>query len=218
MTTSPNRAPGRLVANLVAIFEQEADKLNGLDAQLGDGDHGLSMLAGLRGVLELSLRNPELDWATFLKQGGSAFNEAAGSTIGILIMSAMKAAGQSVDGKAALTPADLGAMLEAGTNAIMARGKAKPGQKTILDSLIPAQEVLLRSAESGVASAQLASQAADAARAGAEETADLISSTGRARWFKERSVGIMDPGAWSGYLIVKTIGETLLEEDADAPR
>ncbi|WP_082033353.1 DAK2 domain-containing protein [Celeribacter indicus] len=92
-----------------------------------------------------------------------------------------------------------------------AGGKTRPGQKTILDSLAPALETLKSSAEcTDVASA--ARNAAEAAKKGADATVSLTSSVGRARWFQDRSVGTMDPGAWSGYLIIRTLGEHLAGE------
>ena len=199
----------KVMPALVAVFAQETDRLNALDAQLGDGDHGLSMQTGLRALLALTESSPDQSLESFLREGGTAFNEAAGSTIGILVMSALKAAGQSVAGKDTLDVGDAADMLEAAISAIMARGKAKPGQKTILDSLMPAVEALRRCAGGPDQHPPVAEQVSDAAKSGAEGTVELTSSTGRARWFKDRSIGIMDPGAWSGYLIMKTVGETV---------
>lgn len=201
--------PRRVLTRLIQVFAEEGDRLNELDAKLGDGDHGLSMQAGLRGVKEFAQESDDLDLATFLRKGGMAFNEAAGSTIGILMFSAMKAAGQSVADKAELGLADAADMLEAATDAITARGKATVGQKTILDSLVPATAAMREAASQGLGAQEAAEAIVAAAREGAEGTAEQTSATGRARWFKERSVGIMDPGAWSGHLIVRTIAEVV---------
>jgi dihydroxyacetone kinase len=198
------------MTRLVALFEAELDRLNELDAQLGDGDHGLSMLTGLRAARDIAHTDHGLSLPDFLRQAATGFNEAAGSTIGILMMSAMRAAGESVHGKPDLSGSDAAIMLDAAVKAIMKRGKTDLGQKTIIDSLAPAVDSLSASARNGASAVETADAAALAAREGAESTKPMSSTIGRARWFAERSVGIMDPGAWSGYLLVKTLGDCVV--------
>ncbi|MDD4362727.1 MAG: dihydroxyacetone kinase subunit L, partial [Atribacterota bacterium] len=144
-------------------------------------------------------------------KGGMQFNEVTGSAIGILIFSAMRACSLVIKDKKVILFDDLKKMLEAGIEAIKKRGKAERGQKTILDSLIPVVEYL-NSVENTDDERKIIKEAIEIADRSAEETIQMEPQIGRARWFKERSVGVKDPGAHSGYLIINTVGNYILEK------
>jgi dihydroxyacetone kinase-like protein len=199
-----------ILNKLAEVFEQNKDHLNDLDTKIGDGDHGLSMARGFAAVAKFVKEKAPATISAMLMEGGMQFNEAAGSTIGILMFSGMREAGKAVKDKETVTLPDLAAMLEAAIQGIMKRGKAQVGQKTILDSLYPALVVLQQGIESGLAEEKLVAQVIQAAADGAERTRDLQPEAGRARWFSERSQGQIDPGAVSGHLIIQTVGEHLL--------
>ena len=127
----------KIFIQFAETFTKEKDFLNDLDSKIGDGDHGLSMSRGLNAVMKTIENNPDFTISDILIKGGMQFNEATGSTIGILIFSAMRAAGLAVKDKEAINLKDLKNMLQAAIEAIKKRGKATRGQKTILDSLIP---------------------------------------------------------------------------------
>jgi dihydroxyacetone kinase-like protein len=203
-----------ILTRLAVVFASERDRLNALDTKLGDGDHGRSMAQGFAGVREHLQETPLSSITEALSQGGMNFNETAGSTIGILMFSAMRQAGRAVVDKSAIGLAELAAMLEAAVEGIKKRGKAEIGQKTILDSLYPALEALRTGIDLGKPEPDVVREAIAAAEGGAESTREMLSSIGRARWFKDRSAGEIDPGAVSGWLIVKEIGEYLLERNA----
>ncbi len=138
-------------------------------------------------------------------------NEAAGSTISILMFSAMRQAGQVVADEKQIGSIELRDMLDAAIKAIMKRGKAEVGQKTILHSLHPALTAPEAGLEKGESDSKALIQAViQAAADGAENTCNLRPGVGRAKWFVDRSQGEIDPGAVSGSLIVKTVGEYLL--------
>jgi dihydroxyacetone kinase-like protein len=204
-----------ILDRLAEVFQEQKDHLNELDAKIGDGDHGLSMARGFGAAAKHVREKSPASVSAVLMEGGMQFNEAAGSTIGILMFSAMREAGKVIKDKEEATLSDLASMLEAAVQGIMKRGKAQTGQKTILDSLQPALEVLQAGVASGsggqIDERKLLADVIQAAADGAEATRDLKPEAGRARWFSERSVGQIDPGAVSGHLILKTIGEYLLE-------
>ena len=199
-----------ILTKLAEVFEQSKDHLNDLDTKIGDGDHGLSMARGFTAVAKYVKEKAPATISAMLMEGGMQFNEAAGSTIGILMFSAMREAGKGIKDKEEVTLSDLAAMLEAAIQGIMKRGKAQVGQKTILDSLHPALVVLQQGIGSGRDEEKLVAAVIQAAADGAEKTRDLRPEAGRARWFSERSQGQIDPGAVSGHLIIKTVGEYLL--------
>ena len=199
-----------ILTKLAEVFEQNKDHLNDLDTKIGDGDHGLSMARGFGAVAKYVKEKAPATISTMLMDCGMQFNEAAGSTIGILMFSAMREAGKGIKDKEEVTLSDLAAMLEAAIQGIMKRGKAQVGQKTILDSLHPALVALQQGIGSGRDEEKLVAAVIQAAADGAEKTRDLRPEVGRARWFSERSQGQIDPGAVSGHLIIKTVGEYLL--------
>ena len=168
------------------------DELNRLDGAAGDGDLGITIAAGaaaLRTILP-ELEGSELSPA--LRRCGMELARHAPSTAGTLIATALIAASRVVPegvGGGAL----LAAVLEAGRQSIEQRGRAKPGDKTMLDALVPAIEALREL--SGASVAEALSAAADGAAAGAEATRELEPRVGRGAWLADRSRGNVDAGA-----------------------
>src|SRR5205085_6400465 len=115
----------------------------------------------------------------------------------------LRAAG-ALAGKGELTPADVVAMLEAFLGGIVARGKAQPGEKTMVDALTPAIAAAKQALGAGVTLAQLTSRAAAAAEEGMKATVPMLATKGRASYLGERSIGHQDPGATSSWLILRS--------------
>ena len=199
----------KIMSQLATVFNQEKNLLNDLDSKIGDADHGLSMSRGFNAIVNYLKEHSDLSITDIFSKGGMQFNEVTGSSIGILIFSAMRSAGLSVKNKQTIDISDLKSMLAASIEAIQKRGKASKGQKTILDSMIPTLEYLNN--QKNNEDPKCIREAIKVAHRSAELTKELESQIGRARWFKERSIGVMDPGAYTGYLIIKTIGEYILE-------
>ena len=130
---------------LANIFNQEKNYLSDLDSKIGDGDHVLSMFCGFNTIVKYLENNQNLSISDILTKGGLQFNEATGSTIGILIFSAMEAAGLAIKNKKSIDIKDLEFMLEVAVKAIMKRGEALAGQKTMLDSLVPSLKYFKKS-------------------------------------------------------------------------
>lgn len=150
-------------------FEALEGSLNALDAATGDGDHGLTILKGLRAAADA----PE--------DAAKAFRVAAGGASGALF-------GQIIAGLQSFEKGDieLGAALAKAAGRVSQLGQAKAGDKTMLDALIPAS---LAGNDPNVA--------AQAARAGAEATRDMPAKRGRAKYVEGAGVGHLDPGAVS---------------------
>ena len=202
----------KIIERLSIVFEEQKDYLNDLDTKLGDGDHGLSMSRGFSAMNSYLKERPNLTIQSLLTEGGMHFNEITGSTIGILIFSAMRAAGRVAIDKESVDLITLTIMLEEAIKAIKKRGKADVGQKTMLDSLVPAINTLQDGLKSHQESEyKIIQDTIKSAFDGAESTKKMKSSIGRAKWFVNRSIGVLDPGALSGYLIIKTFGEYIIE-------
>ncbi|WP_420347880.1 dihydroxyacetone kinase subunit DhaL [Pelagibius sp.] len=190
----------RLIETVAQAVIDHADELTALDQAIGDGDHGVNMKRGAEAVLadldDLAAKSlPEalkgIGMALVMKVGG-----ASGPLYGTFFMTLGKSLPE------APAAADTLAAFEAALEAVMARGKSHPGQKTMLDVLAPALETLKAEPK---ASPGLCAAVADAA----EATVPMRAERGRASFLGERSIGHMDPGARSSALMIDTVSKTL---------
>jgi dihydroxyacetone kinase-like protein len=116
--------------------------------------------------------------------------------------------GTAVTGKSELSPDDWAAALEAGVAGVQDRGKAEPGDKTMIDALIPARDALKQALGGGATFADALGQSAAAAEQGMQDTVPLVARKGRASYLGERSAGHQDPGATSSHLLLEAAAET----------
>jgi phosphoenolpyruvate---glycerone phosphotransferase subunit DhaL len=194
-----------------AIAEHRAELVR-LDTAIGDGDHGTNMDRGMKKAIEKLEGAPAGDIGGTLKAVGMALVSSVGGAAGPLYGTLFLQMGQATAGRDALAVADFADALEAGVKGVQARGKAQPGDKTMVDALLPAVEAL-RSAEGDDAATALL-RAADAARDGMEATIPLEARKGRASYLGPRSVGHQDPGATSSHLLLRTAAEAVAGQAA----
>ena len=195
------------VLNHVALrVEAEKDRLNELDGAIGDGDHGVTMAIGFRAVRQ-SLADLKGDFTIDLvfQTAGQAFLSAAGGAVGPLIGSMLSETGKSFKGRVTFGAEEAVWMLETMEQALVRRGKAQLGDKTMLDALHPA--VVASHAAEGEDLIEIFHRAADAAAIGARTTAGMISRRGRSSRLGERTLGHEDAGANSIALILRCLEE-----------
>ncbi|MCU4160038.1 dihydroxyacetone kinase subunit L [Acidiphilium sp. AL] len=182
-----------------AMFANEQAALNALDAAIGDGDHGANLARGFAKVVTKLDEATQATPAALFKLAGMTLigtvGGASGPLYGTFFLEAAKAAGDA----ATLDDAALAACLRAGLAGVRARGKAEPGDKTMVDALIPAIAVL----DGGGSLAK----AAEAARDGAEATKPIVARKGRASYLGERAIGHVDPGATSSAMLLACLAE-----------
>jgi len=182
------------------------ETLNAMDGAIGDGDLGINMAKGGAGLLRyLDSATPGDDIGAFLIGAGMALNREAPSSLGTLLSSALLRAGKETRGCTRLDLAGIAGLTSAADQAMQDRGKAKPGDKTILDALHPAAEALAQAAVAGVSLSEAGQLALMAARQGRDITVALQSRVGRASWVGERTRGKVDPGAALFVDIVETL-------------
>jgi dihydroxyacetone kinase-like protein len=116
--------------------------------------------------------------------------------------------GTAAAGKSELSPSDWAAALEAGIAGVQARGKAEPGDKTMIDALLPGRDALKAALDGGATFADALRQSAAAAEQGMRDTIPLVARKGRASYLGERSAGHQDPGATSSHLLLEAAAET----------
>lgn len=171
------------------------DYLTELDAAMGDGDLGINMTKGAVALqAHLAENRPDDDLGKYIAGVGMAFNRAAPSTMGTLLATGLMSAGKEVRGLAELDGPALARMLHAAGQGMMERGKAQPGDKTILDALLPAVDAFAAALDAGQSLPDAGIAMLAAARAGRDAAIPLQSKRGRASWVGERTVGKPDPG------------------------
>jgi phosphoenolpyruvate---glycerone phosphotransferase subunit DhaL len=181
--------------------------LTKLDSAIGDGDHGTNMDRGMKKALERLEATDGDDIGASLKAVGMALVSSVGGAAGPLYGTLFLQMGQATAGKSEVDLAGFTEALDAGVQGVIRRGKAEPGDKTMLDALGPALEALRGSGDDDVAGAL--ERAAEAAREGMEATVPMVARKGRASYLGERSAGHQDPGATSSHLLLKTVAEAV---------
>jgi phosphoenolpyruvate---glycerone phosphotransferase subunit DhaL len=181
--------------------------LTRLDGAIGDGDHGTNMDRGMKKALERLDATDGDDIGASLKTVGMALVSSVGGAAGPLYGTLFLQMGQSAAGRSELDLAGFTDALDAGVQGVIKRGKAEPGDKTMLDALGPALDALRKADGDDVATAL--EQAAEAAREGMESTVPMVARKGRASYLGERSAGHQDPGATSSHLLLKAAAEAV---------
>ena len=202
-------ALGRWLRAFAEAVRDAADELTALDSAIGDADHGANMRRGMTAVVGKLESAPDAGPAALLKSAGmtlvSTVGGASGPLYGTLFLRMATAAGDRTE----LDAAGFAAALRAGLDGVVARGKAAPGDKTMLDALVPAVDALDARLAEGNGLRDALNAAADAADAGSDATIPLVARKGRASYLGERSAGHRDPGAASTALLVRAAAETL---------
>lgn len=193
-------------ATLEQVMADNFQLLTDLDAVAGDGDLGITMTKGFAAANKAASDYAEKDAGKMLMMAGMAIAREAPSTLGTLLASGLMKGGKEVTGKEQLALADTARMMDGFARGLMERGKAKPGEKTIVDALLPAADAL-RAAGPGWTIAQAWTAALQAAEAGLESTRQMKAVHGRAAYRGENSVGMVDPGATVGVMLIKAIAE-----------
>ena len=194
-----------------AAIHDRREWLTDLDAAIGDGDHGINLDRGFRAVLvDLDAVDPGVGAAGRLSGAGRRLLGLVGGASGALYGRGLMVAGDRLGAVEGWVPgrARVAAALEGMIDGVTGLGRAEPGDKTMLDALLPAAGAL-RGAPASRSLAEVLEAAADAAEAGALATIPLVARKGRASYLGERSVGHEDPGAASSALLVRCLADVV---------
>jgi phosphoenolpyruvate---glycerone phosphotransferase subunit DhaL len=197
------------IRRTAGVIEENAAMLTKLDSAIGDGDHGTNMARGFRAVTQRVEALEDKDFASLFRAVGMALISKVGGAAGPLYGSFYMGIGKQLGAGAEAADGELAAALRAGYEAVVARGRAQPGDKTMLDAWYPALEALDRALGDGAELAGALDQMTDAAEQGMKATIPLVARKGRASYLGERSKDHQDPGATSTYLIVKALADTV---------
>lgn len=203
------------VRAIASVIGENSAYLTQLDAAIGDADHGANMDRGFRAVMNKLPEISDKDIGTIFKTVGMTLISTVGGAGGPLYGTFFLQVGMKTAGKMELSLADWADALEAALNGVIMRGKAEPGDKTMVDALTPAVAALKQSIPDHQSIGEALERSAEAARKGMEGTIPLVARKGRASYLGERSAGHQDPGATSSYLILKAAADTWKNSGAE---
>ena len=178
-----------------------------LDSVIGDGDLGITMEKGFTAALKTAQELAAEEPASIFMKAGMAISREAPSTMGTLMATGLMRGGKAVAGSKELSAADMKVFFAAFLQGVMDRGKTKPGEKTLVDVLIPAVEAM--ESFTGDDAALIWKQAEEGAARGIEAAKALQAQHGKAAVFREKTIGLEDPGGRAVYLLIKSFAEAL---------
>ncbi len=199
---------GGVVVEMVDAINANRAKLSEIDGAIGDGDHGINMSKGFTQA-GAALGDPLPPLPKALQVLADALFEGIGGSMGPLYGSLFGAMAETLGSAPVLDAPLCGRMLRAGLEGVEEIGSAKPGDKTLLDSLAPACDAFDAAMAAGRPFAECLREMAAAAEKGRDSTRDMIARVGRASRLGERSRGVVDAGASSCCLILQTIAAGL---------
>ena len=197
-----------IVDNLIVAIQVNKQYLSDIDGAIGDGDHGINMNKGFMLCREALEKEPG-DLIHSLNTLSKILIMKIGGSMGPLYGKFFKAMAISLDGKSVISKFDFLMALE---NVILEIGKissAKPGDKTLMDTLVPAVGSFKKAVEEDKSFKESLEIMVKSARTGRDSTKDMIALIGRASRLGERSRGVLDAGAASCFIILDTMAESV---------
>jgi dihydroxyacetone kinase-like protein len=205
MQTFTNMTGSIIVDQLILVIQENKQYLSDIDGLIGDGDHGVNMNKGFTMCREELDKNPG-DLAYGLKTLSKILMMKIGGSMGPLYGKFFKAIAVSLDGKEEIGINEMGEALKAAVDAIASISPAKVGDKTLIDTLIPALAAYQKAQAENKSFTEALGAMKIAAIEGRDSTKDMVAKLGRASRLGERSRGVLDAGATSCCLILETIG------------
>ena len=195
-----------LFESIAKVFVEKKDELCAMDANMGDGDLGLTMSKGYSAMPDLIRENTvENNIGKTLFKAGMKMSSVVPSTMGTLMASGIMEAGKSLNEKDKIEAADLAVFFESFAAGIKKRGKCEAGDRTIYDALSVAGDMAKQAANEDGNLLEVANAALKGAEEGVEATKDMLPKFGKAAVFSAKAKGIADQGAVAGCLMVKGI-------------
>jgi dihydroxyacetone kinase-like protein len=197
-------------------LHDQAKTLTQLDQAIGDGDHGINMERGFTAIVAMLDAQPTPNGESsgqavggLLRQAGQTLIRTVGGASGPLYGTAFLRAAAVYTRAENPSVADTVAAMKAAAEGIGSLGHATPGEKTMLDALVPAVTAAQAALDAGGDDRAVLAAARVAAEAGAQSTVPMLATKGRASYLGERSVGHQDPGATSAALLVGALADVI---------
>jgi dihydroxyacetone kinase-like protein len=190
----------KVIEDLIALVEERNAYYTELDSAIGDGDHGINLEIGFREVNKHLDEWRVLNVRDLYNNVGKALLDKVGGSSGPLYGSFFMKFGLPLKSKGpdeGATFSEFVEMMDKGVAIIQKRGRSTIGEKTMLDTFIPALETLRKEYEAGTPEKESMAKAVEAGKEGLESTRNIVATKGRAMRLGERAIGHLDPGAAS---------------------
>lgn len=204
MQTFPNAGGGAIVLSLAERIIENRAYLSEIDGKSGDGDHGVNMAKGFAMTAE-RLKGKDASLAEALDTLGTLLMTEIGGSMGPLYGVMFTEFAEKIETTEAIDAEAYSRMLHSGLEGIQSIGEAKVGDKTLIDTLVPAIEAFDAATREGQSFADALTALVSAAEAGRDSTINLVAKIGRASRLGERSLGVLDAGATSCAIILKEL-------------
>jgi dihydroxyacetone kinase-like protein len=209
-----NLAGKPVLLKMAAVIQQNKDYLSEVDGLIGDGDHGMNMNKGFT-MFANQIAEKEISFTDGLDELGNLLFSQIGGSMGPIYGTTFMGMAEAGEGFEEIDLAAFAAMLNAGLVALQDVVEAKVGDKTLIDTLAPANEAIQNAVKEGKSFTAALGEMKTAAAAGRDSTKDLAAKFGRSSRLGERSRGVLDAGAVSCCLILCAIADGMLEVEAD---
>ena len=199
-----------ILDRLIIAIQKNKQYLSDIDGLIGDGDHGINMNKGFT-ICRQELDNNPGDFVHGLKVLSKILRMKIGGSMGPLYGGFFRALATSLDGKEEIGSEDISRALTAMVEAIASISPAKPGDKTMVDALVPAVAAYTKAYNEGQSFPQALDALKTGARSGRDSTKNMVARLGRASSLGERSRGVLDAGATSCCLILESLADSIME-------
>jgi phosphoenolpyruvate---glycerone phosphotransferase subunit DhaL len=196
--------------NLITVIQANKQYLSDIDGLIGDGDHGINMSKGFT-ITRDELDKTPGDLAHGLNTLSRVLMMKIGGSMGPLYGKFFKAIAKGVEGKSSIGKEDFGVILKEIEFSIATISPAKIGDKTLIDTLVPAVLAYNDAIALGSDFKTALINMKEAAREGMESTKEMVAKLGRASRLGERSRGVLDAGSVSCFLILESIADSIIE-------
>ena len=186
-------------------IEEQKEYLSELDGAIGDGDHGVNMAKCFREVKQKLSESSVENVGTLFRDVGMVVLNSVGGAMGALYGTFFLKLSQESAAKSEMNLSELVAMFQTGEQGILDIGKAKPGDKTLIDTLSPAVRAIEAAEKEGKSLPEALADFEQAAKQGMESTREMLAKIGRASRLGERTIGHQDAGATSCYFILRSL-------------
>ena len=208
MESFTNDAGSKIVSHLIRIIQKNKQYLGEIDGAIGDGDHGINMNKGFT-MCEQELANHPGNLAYSLKMLSKILMTDIGGSMGPLYGMFFRSMAAVCEGKATIDAAIFGEMLKASETGVREIGVAEVGDKTMLDTLVPAVKAFHEASAASKSFLEALEAMKVAAMKGRDSTKNMIAKVGRASRLGERSRGVLDAGATSCCLIIESLADSI---------
>lgn len=209
MTAFLNKHGKVIVDHLITTIQENAAYLSEIDGAIGDGDHGINMNKGFT-LCQQRLAGKDVDFSTAVNTLGRVLLMEIGGSMGPLYGTFFREMANASQEKETIDAQVFLEMLKAALAGIQGLSKAKVGDKTLMDTLIPAIDAYEQALKAGKSFPDALQEMTAAAEAGKDSTKELVAKIGRASRLGERSRGVLDTGATSCWLILKSMSATMM--------